>query len=535
MRLNKLLIVMLVTVEAVFAQELGVTEVQVVEGFQPSIPDATRLNENAVFADTAERDRSQVYDVLDLDLGSNYKIKPLKAAKVKDDKIPKLYQSKISLGTGYRLGSNVSALYNSVRSEDMSYGILFNHFNNNVKVDDKKAGQSNNNLHLYLKKIKTDKVYIVNLDYSRIGAFTHGNNPTDYNRFAYTKFSSSYVSMDKGPDRTIRDISFFVSDLNELSENHLHLSSNLSKIINDYPFNLKVKFNQYLNYNNKDSEYESVGEKVLELMPSASIRRYDIDLDIGFALDVYGRESVHYFPQINASKELVKDVLLVYGGLRHSTEKNTLKLLSDKNLYIHSYGTNQSILTGDTDSYLQNLEFTSTDELYVSMRNVLGKDEVFFGSISFGEVTDFAHFTIEERVNYNRFIVNYIGSVWQFHVFSNYTKQINDIISLDASVDYFTWDQIVFHKPDLIIKVKTPINLRNKIKAIPSFSYESGRFSREDVLPSLLYLNIRAFYSYSKQLEAYLQLNNLTNSKKELFVGYKDIGFNGVFGISYSF
>tara|TARA_B100001758_G_scaffold243937_2_gene254528 strand:+ start:7666 stop:9270 length:1605 start_codon:yes stop_codon:yes gene_type:complete len=534
MRLNKLLIVLLVTVEVVFSQELGVTEIQVVEGFQPSIPDAKRLNENAVFADTIKKDRSQVYDLLDLNLGSNYKTKPLKAARVKDDKIPKLYQSKISLGTGYRLGSDFRALYNSVRSEDMSYGMLLNHSNNNVKVDNKKAGKSHNNLHLYLKKIKTDNVYIFNLDYSRIGAFTYENNPTDYNRFAYSKFSSSFISMDKDPSKIIRDASFFISDLNELSENQLHFSSNLRKIINDLPVDLNVNFNQYLNYNN-DIKYESKGEKVLELMPSTSIRSNDIDIDIGFSLDFYGKESVRYFPQINASKELVKDVLLVYGGLRHSTERNTLKSLSDKNPYIHSYGTNQSIIADDADAPLQKLASTSTDELYFSMRNVLAKDEVFFGSVSFGEVTNFMHFKMEKTMSYNRFVANYIESVWQFHAFSNYRRQINNIISLDASFEYFKWDQIVCHKPDLIIQIKSPVNLRNKIKAIPSFTYESGRVSNEDILASLLYLNISAYYSYSKQLSCYLKLNNLTNSKKELFIGYKDIGFNGVFGIGYSF
>ena len=178
--------------------------------------------------------------------------KPLKAAKVKPDKIPKLYPSKISLGTGYRVGSKISAIYNSTRSKDMSYGVIFNHFNNNVKIDKKLAGKSNNNLHLYGKTIKEDKIYIANLDYERIGVFTYGigtdkkniagfeNNPY-YNRFAYTKFSISTTSTDKTSDKMIRNTTFFISDLNERSENQIHLSSNLSKTINGLPFRLMVQ------------------------------------------------------------------------------------------------------------------------------------------------------------------------------------------------------------------------------------------------------------------------------------------------------
>ena len=54
-------------------------------------------------------------------------------------------------------------------------------------------------------------------------------------------------------------------------------------------------------------------------------------------------------------------------------------------------------------------------------------------------------------------------------------------------------------------------------------------------LPDLFHNNIYIYYLYSSQLSAYLELNNLTNSKKELWDGYKDIGFNAVFGVGYSF
>lgn len=536
MKLTRLLIIFLMSMKFVFGQELGITEVKVVEGFKSSIPEASRLNENAVFADTVQRDRSQDYNVLDAYLGSNYKIRPLKAAKVKADKIPKLYQSKISLGTGYRVGSKINFLYNSNRSKEMSYGAIFKHFNNNVKIDDKQAGKSHNNLHFYFKKIKTDKIYITNLDYNRLGVFTHGNNTTDYNRFSYTRFSSFYTAIEEDPDKLVRDVRFFVSDLNEMSENQIHLSSNLYQTINDLPFNFEINFNNYLNYYNKDSKYERMGEKILQISPSTSITEYDIDFDVSVELEYsFDDTPFGYSPQIIATKELVKDVLLIDGGLRHSDQRHTLKSLSDNNPYIHSYATNQSILASSNDSLLQELEITDIAELYVSMQNLLAKDEVFIGSIAFGEVTNFAHFIMVENIHYKRFKVHYIESVWQLHAIANYNRKINEIISIDASLDYFKWDQEIFHKPDLIMDVNMPINLRNKIKVTPSFCYEGGRISQIDVLPALVYINISAFYSYSQQLSAYVQFNNLNNFQKEIWRDYNDIGFNGVFGINYSF
>jgi hypothetical protein len=557
MRLNRILLFLL-SATNLLAQDIGTTEVKVVEGFKPTIPEATRLNSKATFSDTIKKDRTQEYTVITTDLKSDYKTRPLKAAKVKPDKISKLYQSRISLGTGYRVGSKISAIYNSTRSKDMSYGAIFNHFNNNVKIDKKLAGKSDNNFHLYAKTIKEDKTYIANLDYERIGVFTYGigtdkkniegfkNNPY-YNRFAYTKFSISAISTDNTSDKMIRNTTFFISDLNERSENQIHLSSNLSKTINSFACNLEIGFDNYLRYNNSDSQLENTDLKILGFSPTTSFKRFGIDFDLGFDFDMDDDFTTGFFPKIKATKELVKDVLLIYGGLDHSEQKHTLKSLSDENPYIHSFGTNQSILRGS--SFLQELEITDAQELYVGMRNVLGKGEVLEGSIAYGIVQNFAHFIGLTNDNYNRFQVNYID-VKQLHATANYDREINNIISLNVNADYYKWDKEVYHKPDFTCTVSTPVNLRNKIKVAPSVTYIGKRnsinyFVSELDLPlhtSLstelapqFHANLGLYYSYSKQLSAYFQFNNLTNSKQELWSSYKKVGFNGIFGLNYSF
>ena len=159
--------------------------------------------------------------------------------------------------------------------------------------------------------------------------------------------------------------------------------------------------------------------------------------------------------------ELVKDILLVYGGIRHSEKRHTVKSLSDENPYIHSYGTNQSIV--GNNSFVQQLETTDTDELYLAIRNVLGKDEVFHGSIAYGSVGNFAYFDLLDNMPYNRFVVNYI-EVWQSHAHVNYDRKINNIISLSINADYYNWNEEVSHKPNLTFDISAPINLRDKIK-----------------------------------------------------------------------
>ena len=566
MKLNKIFIVILFSTSQLLGQDIGTTEVRVIEGFIPTIPEASRLNEKAAFADTIKKVRTQEYAAVETDLKSNYKTRPLKAAKVKADKIAKLYGTKLSVGFGNTWATKASVMHNSKRSKTLSYGILLNHFANKYKVPLVLEGfqpaiprgpflvrSSKNTLHLYGKKISSSYIFMGNLNYDRRTALYRNTNPTllpekNYrNRFAYTRLSLSTISKELAANKLKHHTTFFVSDLNELSENQIHLSTNLSKTINGLPFSLVIELNDYLNYNNPDTRFESTNVQSFHFSPSTSLTKYGFEFDLGLEFHYLSDgKPFDIFPQVKATKELVKDILLVYGGLRHSDQRHTLKSLSDVNPYVHSYGTNQTILSGST--ILQNLKRTDTDELYVTMRNVLAKDEVFEGSVAYGTVKNFAHFVGGVDLNYNRFLVDYVD-VKQFHVNMNYYRKINEIIDLNANANYYNWDMEVYHKPNFTCDVSIPINLRDKIKVNPSLSYISNRTAMminldselvsiypEFVdLPSQIHINLGMSYSYTKNISAYLKLNNLTNSKQDVWRDYREVGFNGLFGLNYSF
>ena len=542
MKLNNIIAIILLSITQILAQDIGTTEVKVVEGFNPSIPEASRLNDNAVFADTIKKDRTQSFEIKDVDLQSGYATKPLKAAKVKDDKIPELYATKLGLGFGNAWITKATVVHNSKRSKTLSYSVIANHFANSFSPNGFESKNSKNSLHLYGKKISSKYILNANLEYDRRTSLYWSENSSlipeeNYrNRFAYTKISVSALSKETDENKIKHHTTFFVSDFNEFSENQIHLGTELEKTINDLPFAMEIELNDYLNYNGEDKKFESLDVKSLHFLPKTSFEKFGFDFEVGLELD-YRIESnaneFEIFPQIKASTELVKDVLLVYGGLRHSEHRHTLKSLSVENPYIHSYAMNQSILAGQALS--QDLETTDTDEMYVGMRNVLGIDEVFEGSVAYGEVNNFAHFIGENNGNYNRFRVAYLESVLQLHVNANYERKINSIISVNATADYCNWDEEVYHKPNVTASLSAPVNLRDKIKVVPVVSYKGLRQIVGAELPAKYHLNLGVYYSYSKQLSAYLQFNNITDSKQELWEGYQEVGFNGFFGLNYSF
>ena len=123
----------------------------------------------------------------------------------------------------------------------------------------------------------------------------------------------------------------------------------------------------------------------------------------------------------------------------------------------------------------------------------------------------------------------------QLYFSAIYEYLINRILTLKSKINYNFWDKDVLNKPKLQFDLSIPVNLRSKILIIPTFSYLGERMSVRGDLPSQFHANLSINYLYTHQLTGYLEFNNITNSKKDIFFGYQEVGFNGVFGVSFSF
>jgi len=227
-----------------------------------------------------------------------------------------------------------------------------------------------------------------------------------------------------------------------------------------------------------------------------------------------------------------------------------LKSLSDENPYIHSFGTNQS---WDLESfYTMDLRNSDIDEVYISIRNVLGKDEVFSSSVAFGHIENMQSFVLLSYSNLlDRFISNY-EDVWRLSVDVNYDWQINDMISVHADANFYKYDTLVSNKESINGNLGISLNLDEKIKVNTSLSYLGKRTSFvqsvldfdaviavspfESVdLNHQLHLNLSIDYNYIKSISAFFRVNNILNSKEDLWQYYQEIGRNAQLGFSYSF
>ena len=110
--------------------------------------------------------------------------------------------------------------------------------------------------------------------------------------------------------------------------------------------------------------------------------------------------------------------------------RNTIKTLSDDNLYICAFGTKQDL---ELDNYnTVDLKTTDEKEVYVYMKNVLGKDEVFDGRLSYAYIENMQSFFRDTSLQSFSFTSNHMN-VWRLYANANYEWQINDLVGIPVS------------------------------------------------------------------------------------------------------
>jgi hypothetical protein len=542
------------------AQDINPTEVTVVEGFKSEIPESEKIKETTQFMDTTVVNKNQTYSFIDKTLDADYVSRPIKAAKVSGEKQSDLFRSTIMLGGGFPLTSLSSVSVNSLRKDNYSYGLTLNHFTSRYSDENsEKYRNSLNQMHIFGKKIGEINIFVVNLDYDRksvkhkYGLLPESITNTDKNRFSYSKIGSSIFSRELSEYKLKHRTHFFISDLNELSENQIHLTTYLSKNIKGYPIQLIVDLDNFINYANTDSEdILKTDVKILQLNSFISIEKYDFDIDLGFSsdyiLDDLNGAEIGLFPYVNISKCLVKDILYIEGGLENNGYRNTIKSLSDDNPYIYAFATNQNVVFDDFNTL--DLRTTEENEAYLYMKNVIGKDEVFEGKLSYAYIVNAPIFYKVPYYPNGKYLSSYID-VWRLHANANYEWQINDLVGIHSSVNYFNYDTIVSNKENINGNLGVSLNLDEKIKVNTSVSYLGKRKSVGGLQDSLqnyhinyndifdlshqLHTNISIDYNYTKSISVYLRINNIFNSKQDMWEGYQEIGINVRLVFSYSF
>lgn len=527
------------------AQDIPNMEVKVQEGYIPSVQESVKLNTNAIYVDTLKKDRSQDYNPNNYKYNFFYSSRKLLPAKVKSDKIYKIYNNSLALSGGYKSGPNFNFLHNSNRSKDKSYFILINHNSSgaNVKTGniDNNFRQSQSQLDAGYKKVLSKQILYTHLQYSRNISSSYGNYvPINYEmlktRFSFSKFA---VSLETTENHNFSHKStLYISDLNENSENISSFTSLISKNIFKFPLSFELRLENFSNFNNAQSlnKIKSKNIFLTGITPLVKFKKYNMDFDLGFSINYQSDQGFDIFPKLISTRQLVKNVLKIKFGIEDNKYRNTYYSMYQKNPFIYTYGTNQRIIEEDT--VVMDLQTTEMKQIFFELSNVLSSKDILNFEFRYGMISNFAYFDNNSFTKYNRFYVLY-KDIWQSHLNFSYSKIINEIIKLELSSDYYNRsDNEISHMPNLFLSFFPRINLRDKIVFSPTIKFigpQKAFLNETKSLPSRTYFDATLSYKYNNKLNATLEFKNILNSKLEIWRDYKDIGFCAFIMLAWSF
>lgn len=552
---NKVLIILLVFSSFnLWAQDqdLDVQEVDVVEQFVPTIPPARKIVDIPKISDTVKVQKKVHYSTLSKQYQTAYQIDTIRAAKIKGEPIPRLYQTHLKLGLGNTALPSFEGYYNSLRNKQWSYGVEAGYHNSPAKVEGYDAGFQQTNIAAYGKGVLG--FGIVNANISREGnvfsahAKQYGLSEQQMHQYwGYSQFNVSLESKHNNRDRLRYFTSIHLSDLNEMTENNYGFESLLKKRFGTYDYSVGFKADLYTNNTATGMAFvaDTVREGIYTLSPRFYGEFYGVKVSAGFDEVINNRMTdtvglnFHFYPQLRADYEIVPKIFKVYGGVRSGLQKNSYWNLSKGNPFV------LNALQYDGDAVA--LKNTSSMGFYAGLNTYFNSDIRLSAELSFASIKDMAFFARNENPNYylNKFSVLY-DDVKHLSFQANANWNLSDRKGVHFSLVYNHYNLTELNYPSGMPSFEASLNgfynLGDKIighlNVYTAFNRVAERTGQLDYeikyidLGNVIDFDLKVEYRYNKVLSAYFCGQQLIGGY-EIWQNYPVIPRQIQLGVSY--
>jgi hypothetical protein len=255
--------------------------------------------------------------------------------------------------------------------------------------------------------------------------------------------------------------------------------------------------------------------------------------------DMQGNAKCPVYPVAEVQLGIVPGILSIYAGVDGNTKYNALKDLLYENPFVKT----------DLDS----LKFTKTQiSIFGGIKGNLVKKLNYHISTRFSNAKDMAFFFLDTAsLLKNRFDVVY-ADVQLLNVCANLNWQVVDKLYLGAEGNYWGYFNVTgiehpWYKPNWEVALSGKYYLKEKfifdlnIKlGLGSYGYlpslEEGKIVyTADKMPPLLNFGAGFEYLVTKRFSCFAAVNNIGFQLFIQYFDFKNVGFNALIGITYSF
>jgi hypothetical protein len=520
--------------------------------YQPVISDANKINTYPSIRDTTFEKPQMKYSILNRVAPTSFAIEPIKAAKIGDATVPKLYRFLVKVGFGNYTTPYGELYYNNKQSKTYTIGTHIKHISSYGKIKDYAyPGFSTNLAEVYGKKYFTNHILSGAIGYERNALHYYGFKPSDYavapskndikQRFSLIRADAhlnSLVNPDSLKLNYKVDIGYYnLSDRYGAGENNLLLGADVNKelglikITKSQVIGLGAKVDYY--FRNDSVTKHNSGLITLNPYLRTKFKAFTFNLGLDATYESDTASKFHLYPIIDVQFNIVKDILILYGGVKGNMEANSYRSLSEENPFI----------SGTAPMGYTNHSLT----LFAGLRSNISRELSAHAYGSYDVVRNMPFFVIDSNSAYDNIFTLTYDKVNVFRLKGELTWQKSEKLYLRVGGDFWNYNMKselkAWNKPYFDIFTSFRYNIASKIIVTADLYVYSDRWAKRYTGLSVAPLKLKGFvdgnlsleYRYSKILGAFLNFNNIGASRYYKWQNYRAYGFNILGGISYSF
>jgi hypothetical protein len=530
--------------------ELESVEIEIVKERQITLPPASRNFEKIPPKPSEPIKPPIIYDFRAFTFQTP-QISPLiRPLKLKDTAKPDLYGGYVTAGYGNYTSPYLEGFFNSKRDKNKLVGAhAFLYSSDKGPVDGRNSGSGMAGVSVYGKSFSDALSLSGNLGFENRSTHFYGypagtqKEARDIKQF-YNLFKlGGEIANARHSELSYKlGVGFsYLADKFDARETEFDGDFGLAYKTGD-DSNIRLDAGYYM-ISRKDALIDGKARSLFTLNPSyeffvMDVLKINAGLIAAFENDTIDSKDAHFYPDIQASYPVSPSVDIT-ASLSGGMEKVSLQSLLSENMWLEPnvpiFHTNKVI------------------DFLVGMRAKLGNKVSAEAGLSFASLKNWYYFVNTPGADQSKFTMVYDQGA---------TKRTNFFLSLgyaQANVarflvrgDYFSYSpknvndgvmefRFPLHRPTYKLSVDASYNIYQKIVlsakvmalgGIKAWNYPTSTI--ED-LPAAFDLNFKAEYLFSESFSVFVQLNNITSNKYQLYMNYPVRGFQGMGGITWSF
>ncbi len=525
-------------------------EVRVVKPYSPTLSGAEKIELLPSMDEQIDFTIPEIsYQLYPKRYESQFRVEPIKAARMVKMPLQRLYKSQLTLGFGNYLTPLAELNINQLRSRNGTFGIHLKHhsMNGKVKLDNDlkaPAGFNENELDIYGSRFLKNSAFDYGAGASYNSYVHYGVDPeldTVLNRedavepyfTAEGKLGLHSMHADSFHVNYKASLEYhYFTHKFEQAEHGARLELDLDKKLR--VLDLAGEFGGVWLGHYPDWDTLVGNQTIFWFNPSVSKGTTQWRFTAG--VNIYGRVNneifkPHLYPRAMFQFHMVKEVIVPYFGVDGYLEANSYRQLVEENPYI-----------------VPSLAVRPTSHKMIGYLGLKGhvSDAVSYNLKASYSIIDDAYFYVNDNSNplMNQFRVVY-DDVTLGTLHGELTVEPNDSWKVFLQGNYYSYITMVneehpWNKPEFDITLQARYSMGDKIIlnagifTIGSRYYENYNLSLDVTLPLTFDLNLGMEYRYSKLLSFWVRFNNMAAQSYYLYNQYPSYKFRAMLGFSYA-